>query len=186
MKTRVKYLLVIALSIAFAGCQSAVRFASNDATPEKGSNTAQSAKPANSKSAPPVNENSTPVTGPENPTEEKIIEEARKWLGVPYKYGGNTRSGIDCSGFVVNVYNELGVKLPRTSRQQYNFARKVGKSNLRVGDLVFFGRSRVNHVGIYIGNNMMIHASSSRGVVKQNLNDSYYARNYAGSGRVLD
>lgn len=118
-----------------------------------------------------------------------LISEANKWLGTPYRYGGNTRSGVDCSGFVLQVYNNaLDIKLPRNSAKQYEFCSQVKPSDLIAGDLVFFATSRgssgVSHVGLYVGDGKMIHASSSKGVIVTNITDDYYKRTFVGAGRV--
>lgn len=122
-------------------------------------------------------------------SDESLIKEAKKWIGTKYKYGGHSKSGTDCSGFVMEVYKSTyDFKLPRTSRDQQEFCKKIKKSQLKVGDLVFFAtgksKNRVSHVGIYIGNGEFIHASSSKGVVISKLEQSYYIRTYHSSGRV--
>ncbi len=120
-----------------------------------------------------------------NKFEGRLLTSSKKWLGTPYQYGGTTQSGVDCSGFVLNVYNDLGYTVPRTSREQYEFTKKVSSSDKHVGDLVFFRRgSDVGHVGIYVGSNKMIHASTSRGVIIQDLDNEYLQRTFAGFGRV--
>lgn len=120
-----------------------------------------------------------------NKFEGRLLSSSKKWLGTPYQYGGTTQSGVDCSGFVLNVYNDLGYKVPRTSSEQYQFAKKVSSNDKHVGDLVFFRRgSDVGHVGIYVGSNKMIHASTSRGVIIQDLDNEYLQRTFAGFGRV--
>jgi cell wall-associated NlpC family hydrolase len=87
---------------------------------------------------------------------------------VPYRYGGSTPRGFDCSGFVQYVYARLGVRLPRTAQQQYNATRHVSRSQARAGDLVFFFvGGRVTHVGIYAGANTMIAAPHSGQVVRR-------------------
>lgn len=122
------------------------------------------------------------------PSLEKMLREADSWIGTPYLYGGNDRKGIDCSGFVCQVFrNSVGLSLPRTSREQQKYCREVDREKIEPGDLVFFtirGGSTVGHVGIYIGDNMFIHASSSKGVVISSLSTNYYVVNYYGSGRV--
>lgn len=119
---------------------------------------------------------------------EALLREADSWIGTAYRYGGNDRSGVDCSGFVVQVFDKaLNIRLPRTSRQQQAYCRSIGRNELREGDLVFFtvrGGSAVGHVGIYVGNDMMIHASSSRGVIISSIATRYYIDNYCGAGRV--
>lgn len=119
-----------------------------------------------------------------------LVEAAHRWLGTPYKYGGETRDGVDCSALVMNVYKEaLGVKLPRTSVMQHDKASPVSRGKLSVGDLVFFStiksRSGISHVGLYIGNDRFIHASSSRGVVVSRLSDKYFVDHYHSAGRML-
>lgn len=119
---------------------------------------------------------------------ERLLKEAQSWLGTSYRYGGNDRSGVDCSGFVTQVFNKaLGIALPRTSRQQQEYCTDIKQSELQPGDLVFFtvrGGQNVGHVGIYVGQGNMIHSSSSRGVIISSLNNNYYRTNYFSSGRV--
>lgn len=129
---------------------------------------------------------------PERPLGCKsVIKHAKAWLGTPYLYGGNTKRGVDCSGFVKKVYHSAhNLSLPRTTAQMYQKGTFVRKEWLKCGDLVFFKNVRgrgVDHVGIYIGDGQFIHASSSRGVVISQLNSSYYlarfvaAKNYRAS-----
>ncbi len=118
--------------------------------------------------------------------QEKIIADAQSWLGVPYKWGGNTRQGVDCSGFVKNVYSNNGIELPRTAQLQFDYSTKINEREKAPGDLVFFRKgNRITHVGIYIGNNRIIHSSSGKGVIQQPLNDGYLQSIYAGAGRVI-
>ncbi len=117
-----------------------------------------------------------------------IIAEARSWLGTPYKYGGQSRRGTDCSGMVMQVFLTQGIKLPRDSRSQCSFCKKIKRNELMVGDLVFFatkkGGSRVGHVGIYMGDDEFIHSSSSRGVIVSKLSEPYYTSHFYSAGRV--
>lgn len=119
---------------------------------------------------------------------KRLVSEARKWLGVPYSYGGNSRKGVDCSGMVVAVYRDAAsLKLPRSSADQHRYCRDINRKDLEAGDLVFFkgsSKGKISHVGIYIGDNKMIHASSSRGVIVSDLAEKYYVRHYHASGRV--
>lgn len=118
---------------------------------------------------------------------DKIIATARKYIGVPYVWGGTTPSGFDCSGFVQYVFKAHGISLLRTTSQQYGQGKSVAKANLKTGDLVFFNTSGsgVSHVGIYIGNNQFIHASSSNGVMISSMQNSYWSARYLGARRVL-
>ncbi|MEW5322396.1 C40 family peptidase [Geobacillus thermoleovorans] len=117
----------------------------------------------------------------------RLIIEAKKLVGTPYRYGGTTPKGFDCSGFVYYTHKKVGVTLPRTSREMYKKGTYVHKSKLQPGDLVFFDTSKstkgVSHVAIYIGNNQVIHAVS-RGVKIDNLNSSYWKTKYVGAKRL--
>jgi cell wall-associated NlpC family hydrolase len=118
-----------------------------------------------------------------------LLATARRYLGVAYRYGGTTPSGLDCSGFTLVVMAELGVKLPRTSGEQYNTGAPVARENLQRGDLVFFdtaGRGSVSHVGIYLGDNRFIHAATFPPMVTESgLDEQYYATRYLGARRVM-
>lgn len=118
-----------------------------------------------------------------------LVDEARTWLGVPYVMGGADRKGADCSGFLVSVYRDVAdIKLPRTTSQQREHCIPIDKDQLAAGDILFFSSKRsggkVAHVAMYIGNGRMIHASSSRGVVEDDITLKYYLDHYLGSGRV--
>lgn len=115
-----------------------------------------------------------------------LAEEARRWLGTPYRYGGQDRGGTDCSGLVMEVYRSVcAVKIPRSTTEQKSYCTEVARNKTRVGDLVFFGGGKgVSHVGLYIGKGEMIHASSSRGVMVSNIDSGYWGDRFKGSGRV--
>ncbi|NOQ37030.1 MAG: hypothetical protein GQ569_14255 [Methylococcaceae bacterium] len=103
-----------------------------------------------------------------------------EWESVKYKWGGLSKKGVDCSGFVYLTFLEqFGVKLPRNTALQVKLGETIPKDKLKTGDLVFFktGR-RVRHVGIYLNNNKFIHASSSRGVTTSSLKSKYWSRKY--------
>lgn len=120
---------------------------------------------------------------------QRLLKEAENWLGVKYRYGGTTRDGVDCSGLTMRVYdNALSIKLPRNSDEQRQWCEPLKREQLGEGDLVFFSpkgsKGGVNHVGIYLGNNKFVHASTSSGVVVSSLDEPYYNRRYHSSGRV--
>lgn len=119
----------------------------------------------------------------------RLISEARRWIGTPYRYGGQTLAGTDCSGFVMQVYESVyGLKLPRNSAQQREYSMPIAERELAPGDLVFFctsGGSTVNHVGLYIGSGKMIHASLSKGVTESALDEKYYRQRFHSAGRVV-
>lgn len=109
-----------------------------------------------------------------------VVRIAKRYYGVPYVWGGTTPRGFDCSGFTRYVYKKVGIKLPRVSRAQYSYTRKISRSQARPGDLVFFG-SPVHHVGIYIGDGYMIH-SPRKGKTVTKVKVSYVGK--AKFGRV--
>ena len=95
-------------------------------------------------------------------------------------------SGFDCSGFTSYIYKQFGVSLNRTAAGQYSNGSAVSRSELQAGDLVMFGQSGINHVGIYMGGGMMVHAANtSRGVTTDTINSGYYNTNYVGARRVM-
>ncbi|MBQ4517229.1 MAG: C40 family peptidase [Clostridia bacterium] len=114
----------------------------------------------------------------------RVVQLAKQYLGVPYVYGGNGPNGFDCSGFTSFIYRQLGYSLNRVAHDQLKNGVPVSKNELQPGDLVLFmrsGRTTVNHVGIYVGDGMMIHAPQTGDVVKYTsittgyYNDCYYA-----------
>lgn len=118
---------------------------------------------------------------------QRVLQIAHRYLGHPYRYGGSSSRGFDCSGFVLHVYRSAGIHLPHSSRAQAAVGKPVPRNQLQPGDLVFF-RTRgrhISHVGIYIGNGKFIHASSARGRVRiDSLDKGYYKQRYAGARRV--
>ncbi|MFD1736948.1 NlpC/P60 family protein [Bacillus salitolerans] len=119
---------------------------------------------------------------------DKLLPTAKQYIGVPYKYGGTTDKGFDCSGFLQAVYEQLSITLPRTAADQYQKGEKISKDDLRPGDLVFFETYKpgASHAGIYIGNDQFIHSSSSKGVSISSINDPYYwSKRYLGARRYL-
>ncbi len=115
-----------------------------------------------------------------------VCDIATQYLGTPYKWGGTTPKAFDCSGFVRYVYNKMGIKLPRTAREQFKKGVKVAGKALRAGDLVFFDMMKgyVSHVGMYIGGGKFIHAANPRrGVRIDRLNSPSYAKYLVGARR---
>ncbi|NLM75834.1 MAG: SH3 domain-containing protein [Clostridiaceae bacterium] len=119
---------------------------------------------------------------------QQVVSYAKTLLGVKYVWGGNSKSGLDCSGLTKYVYSHFGIYVPRSSSAYWNFGTKVDRSNIKAGDILLFdtngGAADVSHVGIYLGDGTFIHASSSKGkVVIQNL--SSYRGKYMGARRVI-
>ena len=124
----------------------------------------------------------------EKSIQEKLSLFAKKLINIPYKFGGNSILGIDCSGYVKKVYSLLGMDIPRTAREQFNEGETIEKEELSIGDLVFFRTyaSFPSHVGIYLGNNLFIHASSKGRKVKvDNLEAPYFVKRFIGAKRLL-
>lgn len=116
-----------------------------------------------------------------------LMDIAMDYIGVPYRFGGSSLSGIDCSAFVQMVYRYFSIDLPRTAREQFKAGVKVSKKELRIGDLIFFRTyaKYPSHVGIYIGEGKMIHASSrNKKVTITSIKEPYYARRYIGAVRL--
>ena len=130
---------------------------------------------------------------PWNSSEEKymLVKVAKSFVGAPYKYGGESVRGLDCSAFVKKIYDIFDVQLPRSAREQFQTGVKVTKDDLAVGDLVFFRTKRYlkypTHVGIFIGDGNFIHSSSGHnrlGVKVDSLQTDFYARTFIGAVRV--
>lgn len=114
---------------------------------------------------------------------------AERFVGIPYRWGGeNVVDGMDCSGFVRAVYNLCGLSIPRTSRDQYKAGDRVHKSELKDGDLVFFGAAedKINHVGIYVGNGKFVHAPKRGEEIKiTSVDESYFEKRFIGARRYF-
>lgn len=114
-----------------------------------------------------------------------IADRAKRYIGVPYVWGGTSEAGFDCSGFVKSVYADNGINITRLADEQYYNGQRIDVKDLDVGDLVFFETytAGISHVGIYLGDNKFIHASSSRGVTIDSLNSPYFKARFRGACR---
>ena len=120
----------------------------------------------------------------ENPL---LFQTVYEWLGTPYKYSGDCRDGIDCSGFVCMLYQKVyGTELAQSSSEIFKDVKPVKKNSLKEGDLVFFRirKKRVSHVGIYLGNNKFAHASVQNGVIISDLDEPYYKKYFFKGGKI--
>jgi probable lipoprotein NlpC len=122
----------------------------------------------------------------------RVIEAAKKYEGVPYRFGGMTASGLDCSGFIVLSFRDaLGVTPPRSASGLFTWSVRISPDKIQPGDLVFFrtdSSRNITHVGLYVGNRRFIHSASAgtkTGVIFSSLDEQYYARTFAGAGRVF-
>lgn len=157
------YFLIIAF--AFTSCKSVVYFSS---------------KPNEVRKSTIVQESTYNITS----VRKVILEEAERWIGVPYCLGGNEKC-VDCSGLSQNVYARVGIILPRTAEEQSKLGVLIRTEEIKIGDLLFFGRkNKVTHVAIYAGNGEIIHSSSSRGVVKEKFEN--LSKNFLFAKKILD
>ncbi|UZH11338.1 NlpC/P60 family protein [Halomonas sp. BDJS001] len=119
---------------------------------------------------------------------EALLAQHQRWAGTPYRIGGTSERGIDCSALVRNVYRDtFNLDLPRSTRGQVHEGRPIDRQELQAGDLVFFRPpGRYNHVGIYVGDGYFLHASTSKGVIISSLDNSYWQRYYWQSRRALE
>lgn len=141
---------------------------------------------ANAPRSPASQTRVTAVAPRADPLGEEIVLQALAHIGTPYRYGGHTPRGFDCSGLVWWVHRELGIRIPRTAAAQFAASVRVERSALAPGDLVFFDTSGrgVSHVGIYTGDGRFVHApQSGRPVTVSALDEDYYRQHLVGAGR---
>ena len=122
-----------------------------------------------------------------NSTLSRLYTQHKGWKGTPYRYGGLSKKGIDCSGFIYQTFNSLfNIKLPRSTSEQVAQGKRVYKNQLHAGDLVFFKTGRkLRHVGIYLEKGKFLHASSSKGVMISNIHTKYWKNSYWQARRIL-
>lgn len=185
MKKLTLYTLLLTLSVlSLASCHSSKK------QPPTESSTTETIQPARPSTRYDILSQQLGISiGKDDRKNIPLYEESAKWLGTPYKYAGNTRSGCDCSGLVGQIYLSVyGKQLQRNSAQIMNKnCDEISQSKLKPGDLVFFstgGGSKINHVGILLKDDKFIHASSSKGVIVSNLQERYYQRTFVCAGRV--
>ncbi len=119
--------------------------------------------------------------------DQELVNTIASWMGVPYKFGGIDKKGVDCSGFINNVVREVyRLQIPRMTSQIYETAKPISKKDLQEGDIVFFKISsvKVSHAGIYLYDGYFAHASTSKGVMISRLDEAYWKKYYVGSGRL--
>ena len=177
----IRNFILIFILITFTGCAAQPRY-----TPY----------PVETKSHPPAEEKGesrkeTPSSEKESRTKVDQIKMSPiidSFLGTPYKEGGTSRLGMDCSGFVVEVYKKYaGFNLPHNTEKLFKLVKKVDKEKLGYGDIVFFSDSGFlpSHVGIYIGEGKFVHSTQGYGVIVSSLEDERYRKSYIGARRVI-
>lgn len=140
--------------------------------------------------SPPINSRqntSVDISLPINSKRNTVVKQSYNKLGIPYKYGGSTVNGFDCSGLTQYVYRQAGIAIPRTTEQQLSTSQTIAYQQLRPGDLAFYKTgAKTRHVGIYIGNNQMIHASTgSKRVRTATITDTYWRQRFTKFGRFI-
>lgn len=164
-------LVLLATLIALSGCSSSTRSTGSTGKATLGADAIQRAR-------------SNSSIRDERRT---LVDVAGSWIGTPYKFGGTSKAGTDCSGFVCNIFNAIGKKLPRSSSDQAGIGALIRLDDALPGDLVFFNTSGsgVSHVGMLLDGGAFIHASTSKGVIVSNLSEKYYSRTFLFARRVI-
>ncbi len=182
-KTVLKHFVVLAISsFVIASCGSSKSVSKPKTSPTKSVSKSENLRKLDSK-----------FDGKLSGSMKSILKDAENYLGTPYKFGGNTSSGLDCSGLTTKVFEENGLKLPRRSADQANTGKNIDLKEAKPGDLIFFataGGTKVSHVGIVHtiendGEVKFIHASTSKGVIISSLNEKYWNKAYLHAQRVL-
>lgn len=128
-----------------------------------------------------------PISSASSPTVKKLYEQYNYWRGTPYQYGGLSRKGVDCSGFIYKSYRVLfGIDLPRSTREQVQIGKRVYINELSAGDIIFFKTGyRTRHVGIYVEKGKFMHSSSSQGVTLSSIKKGYWRNHYWQARRLF-
>ena len=183
--TKLKPLFLLSLFTVFNGYHASAQASLSSHQPISSRIVATAATPAQVQAITAPSVKTSTLSGESHHVaNQKINKVYRQWAGTRYRMGGTGSGGIDCSAFVQKAMSgAFGLDLPRSTSEQRYEGHSISKSDLRPGDLVFFRKN--HHVGVYIGNGLFVHASTSQGVTTSSLSESYWARNYTQSRRVL-
>jgi cell wall-associated NlpC family hydrolase len=176
---------LLGISVVLAACSTVSGPPLNDSATELRSFADQKRgfDPESSQTEMPQQLRPVPSREAESRRGQRVVEIARKQVGTPYRFGGTSPSGFDCSGLVRYVYAQVGVSLPHNAAQQYRYGSPVSRDRLEPGDLVFFDHLR--HSGIYIGGGRFIHArQTGKRVSIASLDDDWYAEHWVGARRL--
>ena len=180
------FILLLILSLTFIHISSAFAITQNKTQPKVKQKATIKTKKVISKSRITKAKSKTASRAESNI--DLIIRKGSSVIGAPYSFGASGGGSFDCSGFTSFAFQAVQIDLPHSSRGQASLGVHVSRSDLKKGDLVIFNNpsdSRIGHVGIYIGDNNFIHASTSKGVTITSLSDSYYNKRYVGARRVI-
>jgi cell wall-associated NlpC family hydrolase len=177
------------IAVQEAAAQAAAAHVAESAAPTDGADLAMWNAPApkEEKHLSPVRRFASGIFARTSAIAKNLTRSAMRFIGTPYVFGGTSRGGFDCSGYVQHVFAMIGIHLPRTADAQYDAGKRIAAAHMAPGDLVFFHTYApgVSHVGIYLGNDQFIHSSSSHGVTISSLHESYWAARYVGAKRVV-
>lgn len=136
----------------------------------------------------PISQLSNLQAPPPTMIRQALLAQHQQWSGTPYRMGGTTPQGVDCSAFVRSIFRDtFNLELPRSTSEQVHEGRQIDRQSLQAGDLVFFRPpGRYDHVGVYMGDGYFMHASTSQGVIISRLDNSYWQRYYWQARRTLD
>src|SRR5213593_3577804 len=176
---------LLGISVVLAACSTVSGASLNNSATEMRGSTDQKrgSDPESSPTEMPRQPRAVPSRGAESHRGQRVVAIARKHVGTPYRFGGTSPSGFDCSGLVRYVYAQVGVSLPHNAAQQYRHGMPVSRDSLEPGDVVFFDRLR--HNGIYIGDGRFIHArQTGKRVSIASLDEAWYATRWVGARRI--
>ena len=181
MKIYIKYILIIYTAISFVACKSHKTNTTTTHPKEDKKTTTTKSTSLKKKYAGVLGVSESEIKN------TNLYQFINEWYGVPYKYAGKDKKGIDCSGLTSTLYAKVyDKKISSSTKALIDEVKKIKSSDLKEGDLVFFniGASHPTHVGVYLQNHKFVHASTKKGVIISDLNEPYYKKYFSSAGRV--